>query len=75
MAIKWGFFQDVTGHYRWEVRGEEGPIATSGNRFENIEDCVADARERGFRGPAEPPISMESGANTRQARLARTSAR
>lgn len=75
MAIKWSFFHEVTGLYRWEVRGEEGPIATSGSRFESIEDCVADARIRGFRGPAAPPVSVESPAGTREPRTAKSSAR
>ena len=75
MAIKWAFFHDATGLYRWEVRGQGGPIATSGKRFETVEDCVADARTRGFRGPAEPPVSIESVRSTREARPAKSTVR
>ena len=75
MAIKWSFFHDAAGLYRWEVRGEEGPIATSGSRFESIDECVADARMRGFRGPAEPPVSVESAGRTREGRQAKSSVR
>ena len=75
MSIKWGFFHDRSGRFRWEVRGDEGPIATSGNRFDALEDCVADARARGFRGPAEPAVSDESTPRLREVRSAKSSVR
>ena len=60
MALRWLFYRDTVGQCRWEVRGAEGPIATSGNIFECIDDCIADARARGFSGPAEPDVVNEA---------------
>jgi hypothetical protein len=57
VAIKWAFYRGSSGHYRWEVQAARGPIATSGKPFESIEVCVADARERGYEGSADPPVS------------------
>src|SRR5688500_6150013 len=56
VAIRWFFFRDKAGQCRWEVQGAGGPIATSGNVFESVADCVADARARGFDGPDEPTV-------------------
>ena len=75
LAIKWLFIYDSTGQSRWEVRGAEGPIATSGKRFETLEGCVSDARLRGFHGPAEPPVVTESLPGARNARALRTASR
>ena len=58
VALRWFFYRDTIGHCRWEVHGAEGAIATSG-KFEQIQDCVADARVQGFVGAAEPSVIAE----------------
>lgn len=60
LALRWLFFRDTAGHCRWEVRGSGGPIATSGNVFEDIEACIGDAREHGFTGSGLPTVTSEA---------------
>ena len=59
MGIKWVFYRDSSSHFRWEVQGEAGPIATGGKRFESLDACVGDARDRGYDGQGAPAVSME----------------
>jgi hypothetical protein len=48
MTIAWRFNQDAHGEWRWEVRGDAGPIARSGKKFICLRPCVADAVRHGY---------------------------
>ena len=68
MAIKWAFYRDSSGHFRWEVHGDGGPIAGAGKTFETVDACVADARVCGFHGTADPAVSSEPNFHERSAK-------
>ena len=75
MAITWVFYRDASAHFRWEVQGEGGPIATCGKTFEDLDACVVDAKSRGYQGSDAPPVSAEPSLADRKARPAKPPAR
>ena len=66
MAIEWGFYSNASGCFRWQVSGREGPIATGGKTFDELEACVADARARGYTGPDHPAVRAEPNLPSRE---------
>jgi hypothetical protein len=47
----WDFKRDASGCWTWHRESlRHEPIRSSEERFENFEDCVADARRCGYNG-------------------------
>jgi hypothetical protein len=46
----------VVHHWYWQIDTQHTLIAITSNRlFDTIEECIADARDSGFRGEVEVP--------------------
>jgi len=49
---KWMFEPDTNGRWIWVRRSPAGePLTASRANYETLEECVTDARSRGYTGP------------------------
>ena len=53
--------ESSTHHWYWQIDTQHALIAITSTRlFPSIEECIADARDNGFRGEVEIPDNLHS---------------